>query len=72
MALTLNDWSQVAHLARLEVLAMCARGVAQHEGVQHDELSRVVVTVTNPRHAVPDVEIEFFGSHSVPLGGVSL
>ena len=70
--LTLDDWAQVEHVARLAVLAMCARGVAQAEHEAQDEISRVVITVTNPGDSLPAVDLEFYGSHRVPLGGLSL
>ena len=70
--LSLDDWKQVEHVARLAVLAMCARGVAQAEHADHDEISRVVITVTNPGDCLPAVDLEFYGPHPIPLGGLSL
>lgn len=72
MSLTINEWQQVAHVARLEVLALAARGVAHVERDADPTLSRLVVTVTNLDSPVPFVEVEYFGPSSVPLGGVAL
>lgn len=70
--LTLDDWQQVEHVARLAVLAMCARGVAHVEHEAQPEISRLVVTVTDLQSSVPTVDVEYFGTSSIPLGGVSL
>jgi hypothetical protein len=70
--ITLEDWQQVEHVARLAVLAMCARGVAQAEHAEHDEIRRVVITVTNPGESLPSVDLEFYGSGDIPLGGVAV
>lgn len=72
MSITVNEWHQVEHVARLAVLAMCARGVAHVEHEAQPEISRVVLTVTNLSNSVPDVEVEYFGPAAVPLGGVAL
>lgn len=70
--LTVNDWQQVEHVARLAVLAMCARGVAHVEHEAQPEISRMVVTVSDLTSSVPLVEVEYFGPAQVPLGGVAL
>jgi len=70
--LTVDDWQQVEHVARLAVLAMCARGVAHVEHEAQPEISRVVLTVSDLGSSVPAVDVEFYGPSSVPLGGVSL
>lgn len=72
MSLTVNDWAQVEHVARMAVLAMCARGVAQTEFDAQPEISRMVLTVTDLADPVPRLEIEYFGQSSIPLGGVAL
>lgn len=72
MSISVDDWHQVEHVARLAVLAMCARGVAHVEHEAQPEISRVVITVTDLPAAVPLVEVEYFGPASVPLGGVAL
>ena len=70
--LSVDDWQQVEHVARLAVLAMCARGTAQAEHAAQDEISRMVVTVSDLSAPVPVVEVEYFGSHNIPIGGVAL
>lgn len=70
--LTVDDWQQVEHVARLAVLAMCARGVAHVEHEAQPDISRVVVTVSDLGNSVPLVEVEYFGPSSIPLGGVAL
>jgi hypothetical protein len=72
MSLTVNDWAQIEHVSRMAVLAMCARGVAQTEFDAQPEISRVVISVTDLANPVPTVDVEYFGSSPVPLGGVSL
>lgn len=72
MSLSINDWQQIEHVARLAVLAMCARGVASAERQDHDEVQRMVVTVSDLDSVSPSVDVEFYGSHPVPLGGLSL
>jgi len=67
-----DDWQQVEHVARLAVLAMCARSCAHAEHEAQPEISRLVLTVTDLQSSLPCVELEYFGPSSVPLGGVAL
>lgn len=69
----LDDVSQVQHVARLAMLAMCARGVAVAEFDSSPEILEVRFTV----HRVAGVsecpiDLEFIGAHSIPVGGMSL
>lgn len=72
MSITINEWHQVAHVARLEFLALAARGVAHVEHDAQPEISRMVVTVSDLSNPVPLVEVEYYGPSAVPLGGVAL
>ena len=72
MSLTINEWQQVAHVARLELLAIVARGVAHVEHDAQPEISRVVITVSELDQSVPHVEVEYFGPSSLSLGGVAI
>lgn len=66
------DYDQVGHIARLAILAMCARGVAASEFESSPEVGEVRITVT--RSGTPELacDVEFLGSHAIPLGGMSL
>lgn len=70
----LNDLETVHHAAQLAVLAMCARGVAAAEFDTDSEVQQVVIVVGRPGASacVPSVDVQFIGSHSVPMGGLSL
>ncbi len=67
------DHEQISHIARLAILAMCARGVA---GVEFDSAPEVLSVRFTVSRAGSDSElpldVEFLGSHSIPLGGMSL
>lgn len=59
--LNLDQMQQVEHVARLAVLAMCARGVAAREFEASPEVSAVHISITRA-HAVGEelpCEIEF-------------
>jgi len=67
------DVGQIQHIARLAVLAMCARGVAAGEFEASPEIREVRFTVIRDTDTLEfPVEVEFIGSHSIPVGGMSL
>lgn len=66
------DVQQINHIARLAVLAMCARGVAAGEFESSSEIAQVRFIVTRFDGVEMPVEVEYLGSHSMPLGGMSL
>lgn len=71
--LTLEQLQQVHHIARLAVLALCARGVAADEFDTNPEIESVRITVHRPGGAeVAGVDVEYVGNHQIPLGGMSL
>lgn len=70
--MSLTDVAQIHHVARLAVLAMCARGVAAAEFDQSPEISQVRFTVTREHGFELPVDVEYIGAHSVPVGGMSL
>jgi hypothetical protein len=71
------DEQQVSHIARLAILAMCARGVASAE-FENPEIQTVQITVFRPSSGLSPgfaelpVELEIFGASDVPMGGVGL
>lgn len=69
-----HDLQEIAHIARLAMLAMCVRGVAECEFETSAEVHEVRVTASRPvaGSQTIDVNVEFFGTHAVPLGGISL
>lgn len=73
--MVLNDESmqQINHIARLAVLAMCARGVAASE-FENPQIQTVQITVFRGAAGVPElpVELEIFGASDVPMGGLGL
>jgi hypothetical protein len=73
MPLSFDDVEQIGHVARLAVFAMCARAVAGHEFEQSPEVQQVRVTVTRPAHGEQAaIDVEFLGTHPMPIGGMSL
>jgi len=73
---TNDDMQQIHHVARLAVLAMCARGVAAAE-FENPEIQTVQITVFRSESGGPflaelPVELEVFGASDVPMGGVGL
>lgn len=66
------DQEQIGHIARLAVLAMCARGVAASEFESSSEVQEVRITVTRSGSPELAVDLEFCGNHAIPLGGLSL
>lgn len=79
MALNHDDMQQINHIARLAVLAMCARGVAAAE-FENPEVQAVRITLFRNEPGVSPVvaavefpcELEIFGAHDVPMGGLGL
>lgn len=70
--MTIDDVEQVGHIARMAVLAMCARGVAGSEFDGSPEVQEVRLTVRRGEGGEMPVDLEFLGTHPVPLGGLSL
>ncbi len=66
------DVVQINHIARLAVLAMCARGVAGPEFDQSPEIVEIRFIVARDDGAELSVDVEYIGSHSMPIGGMSL
>lgn len=67
-----GEFEQVGHVARMAVMAMCARGVAASEFESSPEVQAVVITVTRVDAGELPIDLEFLGAHSVPIGGMSL
>ena len=68
-----HDIEQIHHIARLAVLAMCARGVAGAEFETSDEVHQVRITVSRPvGQEQSAIDLEVIGTSNVPLGGVAL
>lgn len=67
-----QDVSQINHVARLAVLAMCARGVAAAEFDQSPEIAQIRFTVSRDDGLELAVDVEYLGSHSMPIGGMSI
>ena len=71
------DHEQIGHIARLAILGMCARGVAASEFETTPEVRKMVITVhchdsdATGASELP-VDVEFYGSHSIPVGGLSI
>jgi hypothetical protein len=67
------DHDQIGHIARLAVLAMCARGVASGEFEADTEVQQVRFTVSRlPGSSELPVDVEYIGTHEMPIGGMSL
>ena len=68
------DHDQVGHIARLAILAMCARGVAASEFEDSPEVSEIVFRVSRDDSGslVLPVDVEFHAHGGLPLGGMSL
>ena len=71
--LTHENMEQIAHVARMAVLAMCARGVAASEFETTPEVQQLRIIVHRPIDGEqPAIDLEFMGTHAIPLGGLSL
>lgn len=67
------DHDQIGHIARLAVLAMCARSVAGSEFEGSPEILAVRFTVSRADGACEcPIDVEYIGTHAIPLGGMSL
>jgi hypothetical protein len=67
------DVEQISHIARLAVLALVARGVAGVEFESSSEISMVRINISRPVEGEQaSIDLEFYGSSSIPLGGVAL
>lgn len=71
--MTALDVDQVGHIARMAVLAMCARGTAAAEFDSNPEVQAVAVIVRRsaPGESLP-VDMEFVSESGAVLGGVTL
>ena len=67
------DVEQVGHIARMAVLAMCARGTAAAEFDSNPEVKAVAIVVRRsaPGESLP-VDMEFIAESGAVLGGVTL
>lgn len=64
---------EVLHGARMAFLAMSARAFAAPEFDASEDLQAVRLTVSRVHGASePAIDVEFLGSHSLPIGGMSL
>lgn len=72
MATPLADSDQMLHVAKLAFLAMSARAVACHEFDTSDEVQEMRFTVSRVPSGECPIDVEFIGTHSIPLGGMSL
>ncbi len=67
-----TDHDQIGHIARLAILAMCARGVAGSEFEASPEIQQVRFTVIRTDGAEHAIDVEYFGTSQIPLAGMSL
>lgn len=67
-----GDLQQIHHVARLAVLAMCARGVAGAEFETSPEIHEVRFTVFRGGAGELPVDVEFLDNRSNPIGGMSV
>lgn len=67
------DHDQVGHIARMAVLAMCARGTAAAEFDSNTEVHAVAIVVrrSDVGETLP-VDMEFIAAGGAVLGGVTL
>jgi len=70
----IQDVDQISHVARLAVLAMCARGVAAFEFDTQAEIAAVHLTVSRSSNDVQGlaVDLEYLTSGGHFIGGLSL
>lgn len=67
------DVEQIWHVARLAVLAMCARAVAGAEFETSDEVRSVRLTVSRPVDGEQSaIDLEFISVTGVAVAGVAL
>lgn len=73
MSISLDDVDQIHHITRLAILAMAARAVASNEFESSPEVQAVhLVVARDSASPVPAVDLTFYGTSSVPLGGMAL
>lgn len=70
--LTHENMEQIGHVARMAILAMCARGVAASEFETSTEVQEIRITVGRSDTPELAVDLEFLGTHQMPIGGISL
>jgi len=72
--MNVGDIQQIHHIARMAVLAMCARGVAGSEFDSSPEVQQVRFTISRTDGSTLEfpVDVEFIGTHAMPIGGMSL
>ena len=63
---------EIFHVARLAFLAMSARSFAASEFETSDDLQAVRFTVARVPVGESTIDVEFLGSHALPIGGMSL
>lgn len=70
----IKDVEQVSHIARLAVLAMCARGVSAIEFDTSPEISAVHISVCRANGDVQEmsVDVEYLSVGGHIIGGLSL
>lgn len=66
------DVTQINHVAKLAILAMCARGCAASEFDQSPEIVEIRFIVTRSDGVELDVDVEYIGAYSIPISGMSL
>lgn len=66
------DVGQISHIARLAVLAMCARGVAAAEFEDGAEVAAVLITVSRSDAGELPVDVQYVSANGMPIGGMSL
>lgn len=72
--LTLDQIQQVHHIAQLALLSTCARAFAAAEFDSNPEVQCLHVIARRPvdGESSPVVELEYVGTHGVPLAGMTL
>ena len=71
--LSLDQSQQVHHIAQLALLAMCARGLAASEFDTNPEVIELRLTVRRPVGTeLQSVDLEYIGTHDIPLGGMTI
>lgn len=64
---------QIHHIARMAVLAMCARGVAGSEFDSSPEVLAVRILIGRSFDGSEfPVDLEFLGASDIPIGGMSI
>jgi len=67
-----SDIDQVSQVARLVVLAMCARGVLASECEDDSDIRGVRLTVQRAKDGSMPIDAEFLGAGGIAVGGMSL